>query len=96
MEYTTSPTLDQLHKMKELISGCGMYQVLIDEKFINSTDNFLIWDDDSQLLHAISANIEVPSQYYAPFKIRSYDYSIIERIIAIYSDNEEVIYEKEV
>lgn len=96
MEYITSPTLDQIHKMKELIGDCSAYQVLIDDHFINSTDNFLIWDDENQLLHAISPNIEVPSQYYAPFRIRSFDYAIIERIIGIYSDIEEVIYEKEV
>ena len=96
MKDNLSPTLTQIHKMKELIKDCGAYQVLIDDRFINSTDNFLIWDDENQLLHAINANIEVPSQYYAPYRIRSFDYAIIERIIGIYGNTEQVIYEKEV
>lgn len=88
MAAVTPPSLEQIKQMRESIKDCSNYRVVVDmgETVFDSTMSFLIWDDNNQLLHAISANTansNIVQQCDAPFRIDHVDYAQIE---AIYSN----------
>lgn len=69
---------EQIKIIREAAKQGKGYRVMVfDQVVIDSVTNFLIWDDDMQLLYAITANT-AREQVTTPFIVRAYDYSWFE------------------
>lgn len=79
MPSLTPPSKNAVEKMKEAVKEAKAFIIYLSDKMeINSINNFFIFDDDNELIHAISQNSDMTSQAYAPYQIRSFTYKSIE------------------
>jgi|GEM_PF-5030694 len=76
------PSLEQVKKMRDIIKHAKMFRIYIDDDFyIDSMTSFLIWDDDSRILHCIDSNNVYVQQAHHPFRMRHVGYEQIESFI---------------
>lgn len=78
------PSLQQVIQMRETIKNAANFRILMDwgDTILDSSRNFFIWDDNHQLLYAISENCEMGTSAGLPFKIMAFPYDQIEGIYA--------------
>ena len=88
---------EQIMEMRKILEGCAGYWIAIDnENILDSFNYFIIWDDSNRLLYAIASNTTIDAEYYAPFKIKSFDYDWIQSIAGLFQGEIYNLYEKEV
>ena len=73
------PSKSIIDNMKDAIDKAKAFTINLSDKMeISSINNFFIFDDDNELIHAIAQNSDMTSQAYAPYQIRSFTYNSIE------------------
>lgn len=76
------PSLATVKQMRDIIKHAKAFRIYIDDDFhIDSMTNFLIWDDDLEVVYCIDSNTAYSTQYIAPFRIRQVGYNQFEEFI---------------
>ena len=84
---TNEEILARVKKMRSEIKEGHGYVCRFDETDVDSFNNFLIWDDENLLLYCITANTELGDQFLLPFKIKAFDYRMLEFISTLISES---------
>lgn len=85
MAAVTPPTLEQVVAMRESIKNSETFRVVCDSgsMILDSTQTFLIWDDQNQMIHAIAQTPGYEKvSYKLPYRIMHIPYDQIEAIYA--------------
>ena len=85
MAAVTPPTLEQVIAMRETIKDSSEFRVVMDSgsNILESSKCFMIWDDDNQILHAITSTLGYERvSYKLPYRILHIPYDQIEAIYA--------------
>lgn len=76
------PSLKTVQQMRDIIKHAKAFRIYIDDDFyIDSMTNFLIWDDDLEVVYLIDSNTAYNTQFAAPFRIRQVGYNQFEEFI---------------